>query len=163
MSFVIAVPELLDGAARELANIHSTLTAANASAAAPTTGLLAAAQDEVSAAIAAQFSEHGQAFQALGAQAAAFHDRFVQVLTVSAASYAGTEAANASPLQTLFNAVNAATEVLAGRPLIGNGANAAPGSGLPGGAGGILFGDGGAGGSAAAGTAGLAGPDVSSV
>ena len=34
----------------------------------------------MSAAIAALFSAHGQGFQALGAQAAAFHAQFVQAL-----------------------------------------------------------------------------------
>ena len=61
MSFVIATPEFVTAAATDLANIGSTLSAANAAAAAPTTGVLAAAEDEVSAAIAALFSGHGQA------------------------------------------------------------------------------------------------------
>jgi hypothetical protein len=55
------------------------------------------AEDEVSAAIAAVFSGLGQGFQALGAQAAAFHDQFVQALNAGAGVYAATEAANASP------------------------------------------------------------------
>ena len=151
MSFVVALPEVLDSAGTDLANLGSTLNAANAAAAVPTTGILAAAEDEVSAAIAAIFSEHGQTFQTLNAQAAAFHDQFVQTLTAGAGAYAGVDAANADPLQALFGAINAPTEALLGRPLIGNGANAAPGSGLAGGAGGILFGSGGAGGSGAAG------------
>jgi hypothetical protein len=78
MSYVIAAPELMTSAATDLSNIGSTLTAAKAAAAAPTTGILAAAEDEVSAAIAALFSAHGRGFQALGAQAAAFHEQFVQ-------------------------------------------------------------------------------------
>ena len=61
MSFVIAVPEFVASAATDLSNIGSGLSAANAVAAVPTTGVLAAAQDEVSAAIAALFSSHGQA------------------------------------------------------------------------------------------------------
>jgi hypothetical protein len=56
MSFVMAVPEVLGTAATDLTNIGSALSAANAAAAAPTTGILAAAEDEVSAAIAALFS-----------------------------------------------------------------------------------------------------------
>ena len=74
MSFVMAVPEVLGTAATDLTSLGSTLSAANAAAAAQTTGVLAAAEDEVSAAIAAVFSAHGQGFQALSAQAAAFHD-----------------------------------------------------------------------------------------
>lgn len=53
MSFVIAVPEFLSAAATDLANLGSTISAANAAASIPTTGVLAAGADDVSAAIAA--------------------------------------------------------------------------------------------------------------
>ena len=53
MSFVIAAPELVTTAATDLANVGSSLSDANAAAATQTTGVLAAAEDEVSAAIAA--------------------------------------------------------------------------------------------------------------
>lgn len=56
MSFVIAAPDLVAMATEDLAGIGASLTAANAAAAVPTSGLLAAAGDEVSAAIAALFS-----------------------------------------------------------------------------------------------------------
>src|SRR6516162_9758223 len=101
MSFVIAAPELMTSAATDLSNIGSSVTAANAAAAAPTTGVLAAAEDEVSAAIAAVFSAHGQGFQALSVQAAAFHAEFVQAMSSGGFMYAATEAANVSPLQAL--------------------------------------------------------------
>ena len=45
-----------------------------------TTGLVAAAEDEVSAAIAAQFAAHGQQFQSLSDQAALFHQQFISLL-----------------------------------------------------------------------------------
>lgn len=67
MSFVIAAPETLVRAASDLANIGSTLGAANAAALGPTTELLAAGADEVSAAIASLFAAHGQAYQAVSA------------------------------------------------------------------------------------------------
>jgi PE family len=111
MSHVIAAPEMMTAAARDLSNIGSALTAAKAAAAAPTTGVLAAAADEVSAAIAALFSAHGQGFQALGAQAAAFHEKFVQALTATAGSYAGAEAANVSALMANPAASSAAALV----------------------------------------------------
>src|SRR5271157_1429297 len=161
MSFVIAAPEMMTAAATDLANIGSTINTANGAAAAPTTGVLVAAEDEVSAAVAAVFSAHGEGFQALGAQAAAFHEQFVQALTAGAGSYVSAEAANvaaftANPAQTvqqdLTNLINAPSLALTGRPLIGNGANAAPGTGANGGAGGWLLGNGGAGGSGAPGT-----------
>jgi PE family len=129
MSFVIAAPEAVASAASSLASIGSAIGEANAVAVAPTTGVVAAAEDEVSAAIASMFSSHAQAYQTLSAQAAAFHTQFVQLMNGGAAQYAASEAANASPLQPLLNAINAPTEALVGRPLIGNGVNGAPGTG----------------------------------
>lgn len=135
MSFVIAAPDLVAMATEDLAGIGASLTAANAAAAVPTSGLLAAAGDEVSAAIAALFSSHGQQYQAMSAQAAAFHARFVQALAGAMGAYAAAEAANASPLQTLeqglLGAINAPAAALSGRPFIGNGTNGAPGTGRP--------------------------------
>ncbi len=154
MSFVIAAPETLVRAASDLANIGSTLGAANAAALGPTTELLAAGADEVSAAIASLFAAHGQAYQAVSAQMSAFHAQFVQTFTAGAGAYASAEAAAAAPLEGLLNIVNTPTQLLLGRPLIGNGANGAPGTGQAGGAGGLLYGNGGAGGSGAPGQAG---------
>ncbi|WP_186241598.1 PE family protein, partial [Mycobacterium simulans] len=147
MSFVSTVPDVLATAASDLASIGATLESANAAAAAQTTGLLSAAQDEVSIAIAELFGAHGQAYQSVSAQAAAFHQQFVQTLTGSAGSYATAESAAAQPLQSLLDVVNAQFVAQTGRPLIGNGANGAPGTGQNGGAGGWLIGNGGAGGS----------------
>jgi hypothetical protein len=98
VSYVIAAPELITSAATNLATIGSDLSAAHAAAAAPTTGMLVAAEDEVSAAIAAVFSAHGQDFQALSAQAAAFHNQFVEALNSAGSAYAVTEASNVSLL-----------------------------------------------------------------
>ncbi|MGB9223717.1 PE family protein, partial [Mycobacterium sp.] len=123
MSFLIAAPAMVEAAASDLAGIGSNLGVANAAAALPTTNLLAAAGDEVSAAIAALFGAHGQAYQAVNAQAAAFHAQFVQTLNAAAGSYTAAEAANASPLQPLLDAINAPFESALGRPLIGNGAD----------------------------------------
>jgi PE family len=124
---------------------------ANVAAMLPTSGVLPAGVDEVSTMLSALFSTHAQAYQALSAQAASFHAQFVQLMNSGASEYALTEAANVTPLQTvgqdLLSAVNAPTEALVGRPLIGNGANGAPGTGANGAPGGILIGNGGAGGS----------------
>ena len=165
MSFVVVAPEMLTYAATHLVSIGSTISAANAAAAAQTTGMLAPAADEVSAAVTTLFSGHAQQFQALSAQAAAFHTEFVQALNGAVGSYAATEAANASPLQTLeqnvLAVINLPTDVVLGRPLIGAGTNGttnAQGIGTPGGGGGILIGSGGNGGdSIAAGVPGGAG------
>jgi len=94
MSFVTAQPTELTAAAENLEGIGSILAAQNAAAAAPTTGVLPAAADEVSALTAAQFATHAQMYQAISAQAAAIHEAFVNTLGVSAGSYSATEAAN---------------------------------------------------------------------
>lgn len=119
------------------------------------------AHGEVSAAVSGVFGGYAQRFEALGGQAALFHERFVQALTSGGFAYASAEAANASPLQTveqdLLGVINAPTDALLGRPLIGNGANGAPGTGQAGGPGGLLFGDGGACGQGGMGGAGGSG------
>ncbi|MCV7075962.1 PE family protein, partial [Mycobacterium szulgai] len=153
MSYVIAAPDLLANAASDLASIGSHITAANFAAALPTNAVAAAGADEVSAAIAALFGSHAQQYQALSAQVSAFHDQFVQTLTGGANAYAIAEAANASPIQTLLDAINAPSVALTGRALIGNGANATTPGGN-GGAGGWLYGNGGAGAAGAPGQAG---------
>ena len=99
MSFLIAAPEPVAAAATDLARVGSTLGAANAAAVAPTSSVIAAGADEVSASIAVQ--------------------------------------------QDVLHTINAPSQALTGRPLIGNGANGAPGTGANGGDGGWLIGNGG--------------------
>ena len=111
MSFVLAAPAALAAAASDIAGIGSTISAANAAAAVPTTGVLAAAADEVSAQVAALFSTHGQGYQKLSAQLAAFHDQFVLALNSGAGQYAAAEAGAA---QNLLSAINAPAEKLLG-------------------------------------------------
>jgi hypothetical protein len=96
MTFVNTQPEALNAAAGNLAAIGSALSAQNAAAAAPTTGVVPAAADEVSALTAAQFAAHASMYQSVAAQAAAIHEMFVATLNGSAESYAATEAANAA-------------------------------------------------------------------
>jgi hypothetical protein len=95
MSFVTTQPEALSAAAISLAGIGSTMSAQNAAVAAPTTGVIPAAADDVSALTATQFAVHAQMYQAVSAQAEAIHQLFVSTLGTSATSYAATEAANA--------------------------------------------------------------------
>jgi PE family len=96
MTFVTTQPEMLTAAAGQLHVIGTAITAQNATAAAPTTGVIPAAADEVSALTAAQFANHAQMYQTVSAQAAAMHEMFVHILSASAGSYATTEAANAA-------------------------------------------------------------------
>lgn len=98
MSSLIAFPDVMSAAATNVTSIGSAVATANQGVAGATTGLLAAAEDEVSAAIAALFSAHGQGYQVLSAQAAAFQDGFAQALSNASGTYASAEAANASML-----------------------------------------------------------------
>jgi hypothetical protein len=96
MTFVTTQPDLLAAAAGQLAGVGSDLTAQNAAVLPPTTAVVPAAADEVSALTAAQFASHAVMYQAVSAHAAAVHDLFVTALGAAAGSYAATEAANAS-------------------------------------------------------------------
>jgi len=100
MSLLSVAPEAVAEAAGRLGNIGSTVSAAHAAAAPATTGILPAAADEVSQAVASLFAGHGQAFQQLGGQAAAFHSQFVQAVNGAAGSYTAAEAANAAQVAT---------------------------------------------------------------
>ena len=71
MSYVVATPEMLAAASADLEGIRSALSGANAAAAAPTSGVLAAGADEVSVALATLFSGHAELYQALDS----FHRR----------------------------------------------------------------------------------------
>ena len=123
MSFVIAAPEMVQAAAQNLAGIRSTLSEANAAAAGSTTAVVAAAEDEVSAGVAALFGAFGQEYQVLSAQAHAFHGQFVNLLNAGAGAYLSTETANAE--QALTNAVNAPVQgLLAGGATAGAATNA---------------------------------------
>jgi len=131
MSFVVAAPEAVTTVAQDLAGIHSSLSQVTAAATGPTTAIVAAAEDEVSAAVAALFGAFGQEYHAVGAQAAAFHEQFVGALNGTAAAYLGAEAENAQlavaaaapgPYQSLVQNTVANLETLVGGIL----ANPAP-------------------------------------
>ena len=96
MSFVTTQPDALVSAAGSLQGVGSAVEAGNAVASAPTTGVVPAAADEVSALMAMQFAGHAQVYQAVSAQAAAIHQQFVDALLISAGSYEATEAASAA-------------------------------------------------------------------
>ncbi len=147
MSFVNVVPEFLETAASDATRIGSAVRAGNLAALIPTTEVSAAAADEVSTAIAAVFGTHAQQYQAAAAQAATYYEQFVQNLSAAAASYTGAESGIATTLQADLQAlvddparaageawvgsplgrvldplINAPTEVLLGRNLIGDSA-----------------------------------------
>lgn len=95
MSFVTTQPEMLAFAAEELQSIGSAVAAGNTAASGPTTGVVPAAADEVSALTAAQFAAHAQLYQSLSTQATAIHELFVKTLGASGRLYGLTEATNA--------------------------------------------------------------------
>jgi hypothetical protein len=70
-------PDALTAGAGTLQGTGSSMSAQNAAAAAPTTGVVPAAADQVSAPTAAQFATHAQIYQAVSAQAAAMHETIV--------------------------------------------------------------------------------------
>lgn len=145
MSYLAVAPDWLSSAAADLANIGSTLDAASAAAATPTTGLAAAAADEVSTAIATLFGGFGSEFQAVNAQISSFQQQFVQLMNSAAGSYAAAESAASVPLlDDLLGLINAPTNLLFGRPIVGDG-TAGTAANPNGGGGGLLFGNGGAG------------------
>ncbi len=161
MSYVFAAPEYVAAAATDLADLGSTIDSARMAASGPTASIVAAAEDEVSAAVAAVFSGHARSFQLLGAQAGLFHSSFAQALRSGGNLYATAEAANASIAATAasFTDVGGAPFspflLLTGRALFGNGANGAA-DGAKGGDGGLIIGNGGNG---TIGHAGQAGGD----
>ena len=94
-------PDLLASAADDLADIHSTLTSASATAAASTTGVAAAALDEVSAAVTGFFNSFGLSFGASSAVAHGFLANFAGTMATSASLYSDAESQISSFLQGL--------------------------------------------------------------
>jgi PE-PPE domain/PE family len=93
MTFLITEPESIAAVAANVDQIGSAINAAKAAAAGPTSGFLAPAADEVSAAVTKLFGLCSQEYQAAVAQATVFHNQFVQALTAAGGAYAAAEAA----------------------------------------------------------------------
>jgi PE-PPE domain/PE family len=118
MEYLVTAPELLATTAADVGEIRSAITDANASAAGPTAGLVAAAKDEVSEAIAKLFGEYGQQYQAVLTKAAAFHDDFSRALAAAGNTYTQAEAASVEALGTSI-------QTLLGRTPTGGGSSGA--------------------------------------
>jgi hypothetical protein len=120
MSFLTVAPQQVEAAARDLADIRSLVEEASSSAAGPTTAVLPAAADEISAAMSAMFDKFGQDFQWLGARAQALHAEFVKVVNAAAGAYAVTEAASAErTAATAINGSAAAAQSVSAAGLLG--------------------------------------------
>lgn len=161
MSAITAIPELLSAAGIDLARIGGLLNAAHQGAANSAQMVVPAAADEVSAGIARLFSQYADDYYGLADQMASFHQTFEQRLTAAAAGYGSAEATNASSLSSLeaiqndiLGVINAPTNALFGRPLIGDGIDGTPGTGHGGTDAGFLIGNGGDGASGAPGQSG---------
>jgi hypothetical protein len=100
MTSLITEPQLVETAAANIAEIRSAIGEAKADAAGPTTGLAAAAADEVSAAAAKLFGGYAQEYQAVLAKAAAFHEKFAAALASAGNAYTAAEGANTSAVGT---------------------------------------------------------------
>ncbi len=97
-SYVIAASEAIALASGDLSGIGEALQEATAAAAPSTTGLVSAAGDEVSAAVASLFDDYAQAFHALSARATQFHAQFAHAVSTTATGYVAAEASNVSLL-----------------------------------------------------------------
>lgn len=96
MLFVTAQPDMLAAAAGNPAGTGSPMAAANTTAVTPTSRVVPAATDEISALITAQFAAHAQLHQTVSVQAAAIHQQLVATLGASAGSNAVTKPAIAA-------------------------------------------------------------------
>lgn len=98
MTNLLAQPAAIATAAADIAGLGSAISEANAAAAAHTTGLLAAAADEVSAATSTLFNTFGQEYQAVTRLVEGYRRDFAAALAGAANAYAGAEAANVGAL-----------------------------------------------------------------
>jgi PE family len=90
MAYVLAQPQAMAAAAADIAGIGLAINEADAAAAGPTTGVLEAAADEVSASTATLFNSYAQEYQAVIRRAGAFHNEFAQLLAAVGTVYAET-------------------------------------------------------------------------
>jgi PE family protein/PPE family protein len=104
MSFLTALPEELLAVSAQLAAITTSLTAQNAGAAAPTTTIIPAASDPVSAQQAGIFAAYGAMYQQIAAEAQTIQEQYASTLGLSSGTYSNTEAANAA--QTALSGSN---------------------------------------------------------
>jgi hypothetical protein len=100
--FMLVCPDELVTAAQRLHIMKSDVAAANHAAAASTTGIVSAAQDEISQSVASQFSGYGQQLHAAVEQTGVLGThQFAQRISAAAAAYGSTEAANNAILMQL--------------------------------------------------------------
>jgi hypothetical protein len=131
MTSLIAQPQLMTTATADVAEINSAIAAAKAAAAGPTTGMAAAAADEVSAATAKLFGTYAQEYQAVLKQAAAFHAEFAAALASAGNAYTQAEAANASAISGALRTLTSPIQSLLGGATAAPAATVAAGTAAP--------------------------------
>jgi hypothetical protein len=114
MTTLTTQPELIASAAANVDEIRSAISAAHSAAAGQTTGLLAAAGDEVSVATASLFNTYGAECQAVLRQASAFHQQFAQALASAGIAYTEAEQAAAATLSGALGRVTSPIQALLG-------------------------------------------------
>ncbi|MEI7714926.1 MAG: PE-PPE domain-containing protein [Mycobacterium sp.] len=98
MTHMLLAPEAMAAGAADVARIRSVIVDAGTAAASVTTGVLAPAGDEVSAAAATLFTACAREYHAVLEQAVAFQGRFADVLAAADDAYTQTEVASAAAL-----------------------------------------------------------------
>jgi len=132
MSFMFVTPDGVQDAAQALSRIHSSLSEASAAVAAPTTGIVAAGQDEVSIAIASLSAASATSSKV----SAPRRRRFTRIHQLDGSRgeclsrhRGGQRLTSADARAERAGVINAPTEALLGRPLIGSGSSGAAGTG----------------------------------
>jgi len=95
---LVVQPQVMGSAAVDVAAIGTTINEATAAAAGRTTGMAAAAADEVSGSVANLFNAYAREWQAVVGRAAVFHRDFARTLAAGADAYANAEAAGSAAL-----------------------------------------------------------------
>src|SRR6516225_6561682 len=98
MGYVLTQPQVMGSAAADVTTIGMSINEATAAAAGRTTGVAAAAADEVSGSIANLFNAYAREWQAVIRRAAVFHSDFAETLAAGANAYANAEAASSAAL-----------------------------------------------------------------
>ncbi|OBJ88197.1 PE family protein [Mycobacterium asiaticum] len=100
MAYVLTQPQVMASAAAQVAAVGTAVRDAGAAAARTTTGLVSAAADEVSNAIAGLFNAFAEEGQQVISRMAAMHQQFAQSLAAAGEAYTVSEAASVSALTT---------------------------------------------------------------
>jgi hypothetical protein len=138
MVYVLTQPQVMATAAADVAAIGTTVNEATAAAAGRTSGVVAAAADEVSAAVATVFGAYAREWQALLTRAAVFHSEFARALAAAGNAYADADAASLAALAATGSSTTGATGGAGVLTAVTNAASADPvvtfvldGSGTP--------------------------------